>query len=171
MVESILIIENLALLMVLAGLLVSIGEAIVPGAQFIVVGGALIFSGLVGLAFPPVATPLVLAGATIIFAAIFFLVYKKADVYADGGVDQTKNSSSLAGEIGIVTETVTRTKGKVKLENGGFNPYYQARSKERKIPEGEEVMVVDPGGGNVVEVERLASNRLDAELERERKRY
>jgi hypothetical protein len=56
---------------------------------------------------------------------------------------------------GRVTERVTPTGGEVKLQGGGFNPFYSARSMEGEIPEGADVMVIDPGGGNVVTVESL----------------
>jgi hypothetical protein len=60
----------------------------------------------------------------------------------------------------------------VKLDSGGFNPFYSARSVDGEIPEGAEVIVVDPGGGNVVTVESLDGgfDDIDRELARERRR-
>jgi hypothetical protein len=64
---------------------------------------------------------------------------------------------------------VSTTEGEVKLEDGGFNPYYRARSVEGEIEVGSEVMVVDPGGGNVVTVEPVAEgDDIDRALARER---
>jgi hypothetical protein len=60
-----------------------------------------------------------------------------------------------------VTERVTPTDGEVKLDNGGFNPRYSARSVDGEIPEGTEVMVIDPGGGNVVTVESVSTGYDD----------
>jgi hypothetical protein len=71
-----------------------------------------------------------------------------------------------------VTETVTTAGGEVKISGGGFNPYYSARSIEGTIAEGEEVMVVDPGGGNVVTVESMGyvEDDIDKELAADRAR-
>ena len=86
------------------------------------------------------------------------------------GRGQTLSSSSLQGQFGTVTERVTKTDGQVKLEDGGFNPYYEARSVGDAIEEGTEVMVVDPGGGNVLEVEAVeyVSDDIDRALEEDR---
>jgi len=43
----------------------------------------------------------------------------------------------------------------VKLQGGGFSPFYSARSMDGEISEGTDVMVIDPGGGNVVTVESM----------------
>ena len=69
-----------------------------------------------------------------------------------------------------MTERVTPTEGEVKLDNGGFNPRYSARSVDGEIPEGTEVMVIDPGGGNVVTVESVSTgyDDIDRELARGR---
>jgi len=67
---------------------------------------------------------------------------------------------------------VTPTGGAVKLSGGGFNPNYAARSIDGAIEVGEEVMVVDPGGGSVVTVESMAyvEDNIDRELAADRAR-
>jgi len=97
--------------------------------------------------------------------------YRKLD-FAAPGRGQTLSSDSLTGQFGTVTERVTRSDGEVKLEDGGFNPYYQARSSGDPIEEGAEVIVIDPGGGNVLEVEAVESgaDEIDRALERDRNR-
>ena len=67
---------------------------------------------------------------------------------------------------------MTPTGGEVKLAGGGFSPHYSARSMEGTIDEGEEVMVVDPGGGNVVTVESMGyvEDDIDRELAADRAR-
>jgi len=67
---------------------------------------------------------------------------------------------------------VTTAGGQVKLSGAGFNPHYAARSIEGTIEEGEEVMVVDPGGGNVVTVESMGyvEDDIDRELAADRAR-
>lgn len=164
--------DTLPLLLLTAGLLLSMAEAIAPGANFIVVGIALLGAGLVGLALGPLASPFVLALFVLLFGAIAFYGYHELDLYGGKGQQQTSDSGSLKGKTGRVTETVTATGGEVKLAGGGFNPYYSARSLDGTIEEGEEVMVVDPGGGNVVTVTStgIGEDDIDRELEADRTR-
>ncbi|ELZ44435.1 hypothetical protein C464_13630 [Halorubrum coriense DSM 10284] len=169
--------DTLPLLLLTAGLLLSMAEALAPGANFIVVGIALIGAGLGGL----VLTSLGVAGAlltllmallTLAFGAAAFYGYHEFDLYGGKGQQQTSDSDSLKGKTGTVTERVTPTGGEVKLTGGGFNPHYSARSIEGTIDEGEEVMVVDPGGGNVVTVESMGyvEDDIDRELAADRAR-
>ncbi|PSQ15878.1 protease [Halobacteriales archaeon QS_8_69_26] len=160
-------------LLVLAGITLVILEALAPGAHFIVLGVALLLAGLIGLVFPPLGGPLALAALVLGLGAVTFYVYREFDFYGGKGQAQTSDSDSLKGTTGRVTERVTATDGEVKLEDGGFNPYYQARAIDGEIPEGEEVIVVDPGGGNVLTVESMSSlstDNIDRELERAAKR-
>jgi membrane protein implicated in regulation of membrane protease activity len=163
--------NTLPLLLTAAGLVLSIMEALAPGANFIVVGVALLAAGLVGLAFTPLASPFVLGFLILAFGAAAFYVYRDLGLY-DVGDEQTTDSSDLTGSTAHVTERVTPTEGEVKVDGGGFNPYFSARSMEGEIPEGTEVLVVDPGGGNVLTVESLDADtdEIDRELARERAR-
>lgn len=162
--------DTLPLLLLTAGLLLSLAEALAPGANFIVLGIALIGAGLVGLALGPIlgplATVIVLALATLFFGAVSFYGYRELDLYGGKGQQQTRDSDTLKGKTGRVTELVTPTGGEVKLDEGGFNPYYSARSLDRDIEEGTEVIVIDPGGGNVVTVESLGvvEDEIDRKL-------
>lgn len=161
---------SLPLLLVVAGIGLAIAEAIAPGAHFIVLGVALLAAGLVGLAvrtvIPVVASPIVLALFVLGFGGLALYAYRELDIYGGKGRARTADSDSLKGTTGRVTERVTETSGEVKLDGAGFNPYYAARSIGSDIPEGTEVMVVDPGGGNVVTVESLAviEDDIDREL-------
>ena len=157
--------EALPLLLLALGLALSVAEAIAPGANFIVVGIALLGAGLVGLVFSPLASPFALALVALFFGAIAFYGYRELDLYGGKGQQQTRDSGSLIGTTGRVTETVTETEGVVKLSGGGFNPHYSARSIDGTIPEGSEVMVVDPGGGNVLTVESLSA--IEDDIDRE----
>jgi membrane-bound ClpP family serine protease len=136
-----LILSELPLFLILVGAGLIIAEAFAPGAVVVI------------------ATALATLWA-----------YRELDIYAGTGEGKTSDSSSLRGQLGHVTERVTPTDGEVKLDNGGFNPYYRARSVDGEISEGEEVMVVDPGGGNVVTVESVTNlkDEIDRELEREK---
>jgi membrane protein implicated in regulation of membrane protease activity len=162
---------SLPLLLTVAGFILVILEAFAPGAHFIVLGVALLLAGLLGLALGSLATPLVLAGLVFGIGAVTLFAYRELDLYGGKGAGQTSNSDDLAGKIGRVTERVTEREGEVKLQNAGFNPYYRARSLGREIAEGEEVIVVDPGGGNVVTVQSVEADHrddIDRELARER---
>ncbi|QZY00100.1 NfeD family protein [Halobaculum rubrum] len=163
--------ETLPLLLVAAGLVLSIAEAVAPGAQFIVIGVALLAAGLVGLALGPLAGPFVLGLLVLVFGALAFYGYREFDLYGGKGQAQTSDSRSLRRSNARVTETVTPTGGEVKLDEGGFSPYYSARSVDGEIPVGTEVMVVDPGGGNVLTVESLEGgvDDIDRELAKGRR--
>ncbi|ACM56162.1 NfeD family protein [Halorubrum lacusprofundi] len=169
--------DTLPLLLLTAGLLLSMAEALAPGANFIVVGIALIGAGLGGLLLTSLGVAgagltLVMAVLTLLFGAAAFYGYHEFDLYGGKGQQQTSDSDALKGKTGTVTEEVTTAGGEVKLSGGGFNPYYAARSIEGTIEEGEEVMVVDPGGGNVVTVESMGyvEDDIDKELAADRAR-
>ncbi|TYL40333.1 hypothetical protein CV102_01785 [Natronococcus pandeyae] len=162
--------ENMPLLLLTVGLVLMGLEALSPGAHLIVIGIALVGAGLVGMLFPPAANLLVLAGLTLVIGLVATYIYREFDFYGGKGTPQTKDSTSLAGSTGYVTETVTNRSGEVKLEEGGFAPYYSARTTDGTIEEGEEIIVLDPGGGNVLTVEALGSigeDEIDRALARE----
>lgn len=162
-------------LLVIAGIILLVMEAMAPGANFIVLGVALLVAGLLGLAIGgvlggPVST-LALAGMVLVAGAGALFIYREFDLYGGTEAGQTSNSDSLTGQTGYVTERVTKQSGQIKLEEGGFNPYYQARSMDHEIEEGSEVIVVDPGGGNVLTVdsfEHLDEDEIDRALARDR---
>jgi membrane protein implicated in regulation of membrane protease activity len=165
---------GLPVLLLLSGAGLIVAEAFAPGAHFFVVGVALFVAGLVGFVLPPFLGPLnliILAGVVLVTGAATLYGYRELDVRGGPGEDQTSSSTDLRGQVGRVTERVTPREGEVKLDDGGFNPYYRARSVDGEIDAGEEVMVVDPGGGNVITVESTAdlTDDIDRELARERK--
>lgn len=164
--------QNLPLFMLLAGAGLTIAEAFAPGAHFMVLGVALLVAGLVGLLLPPSMAgiaPLILAGLVLGAGALTFYVYRQFDFYGGKGTAQTSDSDSLRGATGRVTERVTPSSGEVKLDEGGFNPFYQARSMDGEIEEGAEVMVMDPGGGNIVQVAPVDGfDEIDRALDRGR---
>jgi membrane protein implicated in regulation of membrane protease activity len=162
----------LSLLLVILGIGLSISEALAPGAHFIVVGVALLVAGLVGLFVPLVSGPLALAALVVLSGGVSLFVYREFDFYGGSNASATTDSDSLRGRNGRVTERVTETGGEIIVVGGGFNPYYCARAIDGEIPEGSEVMVVDPGGGNVVTVEALdvIEDDIDRKLEKGRER-
>jgi membrane protein implicated in regulation of membrane protease activity len=162
--------ETLPLLLVAAGLVLSIAEAMAPGAHFAVLGVALLAAGLVGLVLGPLAGPAVLGVLVFVFGALALVGYRRFNFYGDAAAGRTSDSDSLRGRTGRVTERVTAQSGVVKLDQGGFAPNYAARSMDGEIPVGAEVLVVDPGGGNVLTVASLddVEDDIDAELARGR---
>jgi membrane protein implicated in regulation of membrane protease activity len=118
-------------------------------------------------------SPFILAAVVLGAGAAALWAYREFDLYGGRGTGRTSDSDSLRGKTGRVTERVTATDGEVKLEEGGFNPHYQARTVSGSIEVGEEVIVVEPGGGNVVTVEALSQldDGIDRELARERRRH
>ncbi|WP_290814244.1 NfeD family protein [Halovivax sp.] len=164
------LVDNVALVLVAAGLALMVVEAMSPGAYFIVIGVALAGAGLIGLLIPGGLDILVLAGLTLLIGFAATWVYREFDFYGGKGKAQTSDSKTLAGATGYVTETVTPRGGEVKLDSGGFAPFYSARSTGDTIEEGSEVIVLDPGGGNVLTVEdmnAIESDEIDRALARE----
>jgi membrane protein implicated in regulation of membrane protease activity len=163
--------ESLALLLVVAGVVLSIMEALAPGAHFVVLGVALLVAGLVALLLPPLATPFALAGLVLAVGGAALWAYRELDLYGGKASGRTRDSSSLAGNTGRAVERITPTSGRVRLDDGGFDPYYSARATSGEIPEGSEVIVMDPGGGSVLIVEQVdGMDEIDRELARERER-
>lgn len=175
--------QSLPLVLLILGVVLAIAEAIAPGAHLIVLGVALIVAGLVGLALGPILGSVLLAAVLaltiLLTGGIALFAYRELDIYGGKGIARTMDSSSLRGSTGRVTEPVSPTAGQIKLDGGGFNPHYQARCISGEIPVGAEVVVVDPGGGNVLTVESLEAgedeidrqlamgreNRLEEEIE------
>lgn len=170
-----LVLSQLPLVLLICGLGLVGLEALAPGGHFMVLGIALLVAGLVGLALGtflgPVFLAAVLAPVVIASGAAAFYVYREFDFYGGKGSGKTSDSSALRGKTGHATERITQSSGEVKLDEGGFNPYYAARALDGEIEEGDEVMVTDPGGGNVVTVESLSmieDDEIDRALARGR---
>jgi membrane protein implicated in regulation of membrane protease activity len=163
--------QDLALVLVMAGVVISILEALAPGAHFVVLGVALLAAGLVALLLPPLATPVALAALVLVTGGAALWAYRNLDLYGGKGSGRTRDSASLAGQTGRVVERVTPTRGRVRLDDGGFDPFYSARSMDGEIPEGAEVIVLDPGGGSVLTVTAVDDrDDIDRALDRERAR-
>jgi membrane protein implicated in regulation of membrane protease activity len=167
--------ETLPFILVAAGLVLAILETTAPGAHFIVLGAALFFAGAVGLVAASVglsvlAGPVALGAMVVAFGAATLFAYRNVDLYpSEGG--QTSDSGALDGATGRVTERVTPAGGEVRLDEGGFDPHYTARSVDGEIPVGTEVIVVDPGGGNVLTVESFeTTDSIDRALAEGRER-
>lgn len=146
---------ELSLWFAFAGLLLILGEALIPGGPLIVAGTALLAAGVTGQLFS-INGLLPLTVLIGVYGAIAFAGFRHFEFYGSRG-RQTSEVNSLKGDTGVVKDTVTTDDGRVKLDSGGFNPYYVAHSHTGDtIPEGTRVRVVDPGGGNVLEVEPVS---------------
>jgi membrane protein implicated in regulation of membrane protease activity len=165
-------VDLLPLLLFLAGTGLMIAEAMAPGAHFIVLGVALFVAGLVGMLFAPLGTPLAMSAMVLVVGLMTFYVYRNFDFYGGKSESQTSDSNDLRGARARVTKTVTETSGRIRLlEGGGFDPNYTARTEWGEIPEGEEVIVTDPGGGNILTVIPVdREDDIDRELRLERER-
>jgi membrane protein implicated in regulation of membrane protease activity len=166
---------NLPLVLTLLGGGLIVAEAFAPGASFFPVGVGLFAAGLVGFLLPSFLGPLawlVMAGIVVLATGGTLWAYWEFDLMTGGGKDRTSDSESLRGQLGHVTERVTPRSGEVKLDDGGFNPYYKARSVDGEISEGEEIIVLDPGGGNVLTVDSAnsAQDDIDRALAQARER-
>lgn len=164
---------GLPLLLLLAGTVMMLAEAVIPGAQFVVVGVALFFSGLVGVLLGgPFSSIVALTLMTVAFGVFAYFAFREMDLYNGPNRGKTSDSDDLSGEIAVVTETITATGGAVRLTSGGgFDPNYRARSEHGEIEEGEEVIVTDPGGGSVLTVismDAVREDSIDRELARGR---
>ncbi len=159
--------QPIPVLLTLAGTILVTSEALMPGAYLIVLGGALFCAGVTGLLVPFLSGAFGLSVLVLGYGLLSFVLYREFSVLS-GPSEKTKSSDSLMGEVGVVSKRVDRNTGQVKLDIG-FNPHYQARSlKGGEIPEGTEVIVVDPGGGNVLKVkpvEQLQSVRNADEID------
>ncbi|MGB9963869.1 NfeD family protein [Halobacterium hubeiense] len=159
---------SLSFLLVVVGTALCVMEALAPGAHLIVLGVALLVAGLVGLFVPAAATPFVLAGLVLGVGAASLYLYRNYEVYQGTGRGQSLDADDLRGKRGYVLEEVTPRSGRVKIESGGFNPTYGARTISGSIEEGEDVVVVDPGGGNILTVEAVdGADDIDRELDRD----
>jgi len=166
---------GLPLLLLLAGTAMMLAEAVIPGAQFVVVGVALFFSGLVGVLLGgPFSSIVALTLMTVAFGTFAYFAFREMDLYNGPDHGKTSDSDDLSGETAVVTETITATGGAVRLTSGGgFDPNYRARSEHGEIEEGEEVIVTDPGGGNVLtvmSVDAVREDSIDRQLARGRER-
>jgi membrane protein implicated in regulation of membrane protease activity len=144
--------QSLSFVLVVIGAVLCIAEALAPGAHLIVLGVALLVAGLIGLFLLSNATPFVLAGLVLVVGLLSLYFYRYYEIYEGTGSGQTLDSSDLRGKTGFVVEEVTERSGRVELEDAGFDSSYAARSTGGSIPEDTEIVVVDPGGGNVVKV-------------------
>lgn len=152
--------ETVILGMVVIGAVLMILEALIPGANFIVVGVTVLLTGLSALAIPGVTIPILVVIFTIVGASTLYF-YNNIDLYEDD-VDQTSDSDDLEYSEGLVIDEVTPNRGRVKLEEStGMTDRFQARCPQGSIEEGTKIVVTDAGGGSILEVVPRDESEMD----------
>ena len=111
--------QSLSFILFAAGVVLTIMEAFAPGAHFIVLGVALLTAGLIGLLFPPAATPLILGIIILASGAGSYYLYRRFNFYGGSERGRTKSSADLAGARGFVTERATPRSGRVTPGRAG----------------------------------------------------
>lgn len=159
---------TLAHLFVLAGGSFIVLEAAVPGSDMVVVGGALLLSGIFGAitgigSNAVSATNIFYLSLAAFIAGIFiFIVYRKFLKNQGTGIT-TSDRQDLENQRGTVVETVTQDSGRVRLDDGGSNPVFSAYCKQGAIDEQTRIRVADAGGGSLLEVKPINENGTNKE--------
>lgn len=160
---------TLAHLFILAGGVFIVLEAVAPGADMVVIGAALLLAGLFGVQ-TGIGTEVVNASNLFYLSIVAFLsgllvfyFYRKY-LHKQGKGVVTSSSDDLKDAQGITITKVTADEGRVRIENGGSNPKYSARSTAGVIEARTKIRVVDPGGGSLLRVAPL-ENEMEDEAE------
>lgn len=120
--------------------------------NLVIVGIAISITGIVGMFLGPYSTPVVLGAMIPIVGFLLYYLYRHVEFSSTERPEQTSNAQTLRGTTGRVTTAVTPRDGEVDLDRPGFHGRYRARSTEGRLEKGTRVVVVDPGGGNVLTV-------------------
>lgn len=166
--------ESLPLIFAVAGLALVVAEAAIPGAQFIVIGIALLVAGLIGLLIPGAGSPLALALLVGVAGAATYFMFKQMG-YGGGtasAAGQTRDSRSLNGQQGhVIKEIRPNSTGRVRLD-GQASTFTARPEVDEVLKPGTKIVVTDPGGGSILTVMGLDDemDSIDAELQRSRER-
>lgn len=152
--------QTVILGMMIIGATLIIAEAFIPGADLLVVGFTLFVTSLVAWSLPWLSIPIIFVISVIVAVGSFYLYHNYITYGNEKG--KTSDSSDLEYTEGTVVEKVTKTSGRVQLEEGsGMSTVFQARSPEGEIEEGTEVIVTDSGGGSILEVVPTEEKQMD----------
>ena len=136
---------EIGILLIVAGIVLIIVEAIEPGFFIAIPAGVLIVIGIIQISFPEflmtIYTPLIVAAVVLILTFGSLKFYQKI---SPPSKPTTTMSSSLQGRVGKVMKTIKPDEitGKVKIEN----QLWSATSEDEEIEEGEKVVVVEGRG-------------------------
>lgn len=138
---------------VVIGMLMIMSIVVLPVDEIVVGGMGLTLAGIIATIIPFLNNPLAVANMTVAFTILSYYLYEKSNIKAGGVNENTSDSGDLIGKTGTVVETIPASgTGTVKLDSGGFSRYTAKAEANVRIEEGENVRVMDPGGGNIVSV-------------------
>lgn len=143
--------HDVAFFVIVIGILLAMTGAF-GDPNLVIVGIVVSLAGLIGVVVEPESTLLVLAALVPVVGFLLFYLYRHVQYPRSEAPEQTSSARSLVGQAGDVTEEVTPRGGEVELLRGGFTPTHRARSRSGTIAPGERVIVIEPGGGNVLTV-------------------
>jgi membrane protein implicated in regulation of membrane protease activity len=138
---------EVAIALVLAGVVLLVIEAISPGAFLLVPATILIIIGSLGLVYPgllfSIWSPVI---AVVLFVPMTYVTIKVYQRLAPPAPPQTTVATSLIGQKGIVTKTVQphSLTGKVRIDNDTWSA-----TAATEIGEGKKVVVKDSEGVHV----------------------
>lgn len=144
---------DVAIALVLAGVVLLVIEAASPGAFLLVPATIVMVIGFLGMAFPGLLfsywSPII---AVLLFAPMTYLTIKLYQRIAPEAPPETTVATSLVGQKGMVVRTVTpeSLKGKVRIEHDTWSATASSR-----IEEGKKVIVKSSEGVHVF-VEELS---------------
>lgn len=145
--------HDVAFAIIVLGILLTMTGAF-GDPNLVIVGLVVSIAGVIGVAVEPESTLLVFAAMIPVIGFLLFYLYRFAAFPRSRSPDQTSSADSLLGKRGRITEEATERDGEVKVDRGGFDPHYQCHTKGETISEGERVIVIARGGGNVLTVAR-----------------
>ena len=157
--------ETLILGLIVGGATLMIAEAIIPGTNFVVLGVAMLITGIVAQFLPSFASPIVLPFVFLFISGVTLYFYHNYQLYGEEK-DQTSDAESLEYKSGVVVEKVTPTEGKVRIDGntGSMTSNYQARCEQGEIEEGTKIIVTDSGGGTILQVMPSSESEMDRML-------
>lgn len=148
-------VHDVAFAIIVLGILLTMTGAF-GDPNLVIIGLVVSIAGLIGVAVNPESTLLVFAAMIPVVGFLLFYLYRFVAFPRSRSPEQTSSADTLLGKRGRITEAATPREGEVKLHRGGFDPHYQCQTTGDTIAEGERVVVVSRGGGNVLTVVREA---------------
>lgn len=144
--------QVVALVILIIGVLLILGEALSPGAFLVIPGTSLTIVGIIGYIFPgflfSIASPIV---AIVIALPVTLITIKAYQLLSKPAPPTTTVNESLKGKIGTVVRTTNPDdiKGKVKVGSDTWSA-----TSDVPIEKGTEVIVVDAEGVHLIVVKK-----------------
>ncbi len=145
--------HDVAFVVIVIGILLTM-TGVFGDPNLVIVGLVVSIAGLIGILVQPDSTLLVLAASIPVIGFLLFYIYRYVEFPRSRAPAQTSSAASLVGRRGKITMEATPRTGEITIQRGGFDPHYRCRTESGTIPEGEEAVVISPGGGNVLTVAR-----------------